>query len=213
MALTEQDKQELLNAIKAESQSVDKLETVTTLDGVVSLPAMKGSKVVNVPVSLLEKPAKDAAAEALAAVTTARDAAGYASQSATYASQAANAANAATEAANTATEATRRAIASAENVVTAHESTAVAGRNGATARFDEINAVGPGNVLGSYCYEEGGTICYSTDLKRFLYLFNTEYYLYWESAARPMALYVDSSNNIFKNKIYLLGEVMYVWSS
>ena len=61
MALSEQDKQELLNAIKAESQSCDELETVAVLDGVVSLPAMKGTKLVNVPISLLEKPAKDAA--------------------------------------------------------------------------------------------------------------------------------------------------------
>ena len=62
MALSQQDKQELLNAIKAESQSMDELTTVTSLDGIVSLPAMKGNQIVNAPISLLRKPAEDAAA-------------------------------------------------------------------------------------------------------------------------------------------------------
>lgn len=42
MALTEEEKKELVqnvvNQIKTDSQSVDELETVSTLDGVVSLP-------------------------------------------------------------------------------------------------------------------------------------------------------------------------------
>jgi hypothetical protein len=39
--MTETEKQELLNAIKAESQSVDELTVVSSLTGVNSLPAMK----------------------------------------------------------------------------------------------------------------------------------------------------------------------------
>jgi hypothetical protein len=53
--------QEVLNQIKTDSQSVDELETVTSLDSVNSLPAMQGEKVVRVPVSLLAKPAEEAA--------------------------------------------------------------------------------------------------------------------------------------------------------
>lgn len=63
--------QEVLNQIKTDSQSVDELETVTSLDSVNSLPAMQGEKVVRVPVSLLAKPAEDAAKTANAAAATA----------------------------------------------------------------------------------------------------------------------------------------------
>ena len=68
MALTEEGKKELVqnvvNQIKTESQSVDELETVDTLEGVVSLPAMRGEKVVGAPLKLLSKPAEEAAAVA-----------------------------------------------------------------------------------------------------------------------------------------------------
>ena len=66
--------QEVLNQIKTDSQSVDELETATSLDSVNSLPAMQGEKVVRVPVSLLAKPAEDAAKRANAAAATADDA-------------------------------------------------------------------------------------------------------------------------------------------
>ena len=52
MALTNAEKQELINAIKAESQSVDELPVVDSLDGINSLPAMRGEEVVSAPVSL-----------------------------------------------------------------------------------------------------------------------------------------------------------------
>ncbi len=63
--------QEVLNQIKTDSQSVDELEIATSLDSVNSLPAMQGEKVVRVPVSLLAKPAEDAAKTANAAAATA----------------------------------------------------------------------------------------------------------------------------------------------
>ena len=63
--------QEVLNQIKTDSQSVDELETATSLDSVNSLPAMQGEKVVRVPVSLLAKPAEEAAKTANAAAATA----------------------------------------------------------------------------------------------------------------------------------------------
>uniref|UniRef100_UPI003FEF3DBC hypothetical protein n=1 Tax=Alloprevotella sp. TaxID=1872471 RepID=UPI003FEF3DBC len=43
---------------------MDELETVDTLEGVVSLPAMRGEKVVGAPLKLLSKPAEEAAAVA-----------------------------------------------------------------------------------------------------------------------------------------------------
>lgn len=61
MALTDAEKQELLNEIKASSNDVSELETVDSLDGIVSLPAMKGEELVNAPVALLRKPAEEAA--------------------------------------------------------------------------------------------------------------------------------------------------------
>lgn len=67
MALTESDINQVLEAIKAESKSVESLETVGSLSGVKSLPAQKGDKLVNVPITLLSKPADDAAARAIAA--------------------------------------------------------------------------------------------------------------------------------------------------
>lgn len=73
MALTEEEKKELVqnvvNQIKTESQSVDELETVDTLEGVVSLPAMRGEKVVGAPLKLLSKPAEEAAAVAVATMS------------------------------------------------------------------------------------------------------------------------------------------------
>ena len=67
MALTESDIAQVLEAIKAESKSVESLETVGSLSGVKSLPGQKGDKLVNVPVTLLSKPADDAATRAIAA--------------------------------------------------------------------------------------------------------------------------------------------------
>lgn len=67
--------QEVLNQIKTDSQSVDELETATSLDSVNSLPAMQGEKVVRVPVSLLAKPAEDAADVASGAALTANNSA------------------------------------------------------------------------------------------------------------------------------------------
>ena len=93
MALTEAEKTELkkdiLNAIKAESRGVDELAEVTSLDNIKSLPAMRGQEVVLAPVSLLKKPAEDAAATAKAAAATANNAASAANTAAGNAASAA----------------------------------------------------------------------------------------------------------------------------
>ena len=60
--MTNAEKQEILNAIKAESQSVDELVEVSSLDNIKSLPALRGSELVSAPLTLLRKPADDAAA-------------------------------------------------------------------------------------------------------------------------------------------------------
>lgn len=74
MALTQTDKNEIIEALKAESTAIDDLTVVTTTDGVNSLPAVRGSDVVSVPMELLRKPAADAAKSAAAAATSATNA-------------------------------------------------------------------------------------------------------------------------------------------
>ena len=104
MALTESEKTELkndiLNAIKAESQSVDELVEVSSLDNIKSLPALRGSELVSAPLTLLRKPADDAAATANASATKADNAAALANKAAGMASDAAGTANQAAETAN-----------------------------------------------------------------------------------------------------------------
>lgn len=106
MALTEEEKQDLLNAIRQESTGIDELETAESLDGLTSLPAMSGDKLVRAPIALLSKPAADAAQDA-------RTAAGNADTAATAAGSAAR--NAA-EKAREADEAAKKALLAAESV-------------------------------------------------------------------------------------------------
>lgn len=91
--MTEQEKQELkqeiITQIESESQNVTELEEVSSLDRVKTLPALRGTELVSVPVSLLGKPATDAAAQALAAKTQAEAAAENANAKAREAAEAA----------------------------------------------------------------------------------------------------------------------------
>lgn len=106
MALSQADKNEMLNAIKAESQSIDELPVVASLDGITTLPAIRGTEVVSAPVSLLRKPAEDAAKSATTAALNATNATLQANAARDAASQAATAAaNAATQARDAATAA------------------------------------------------------------------------------------------------------------
>ena len=120
MSLTNAEKQELLDAIKAESQSVDELVEVTTLDNVKSLPAMRGEELVSVPVPLLRKPAEDAARSAEAAAAMAVKSAGTADTAAGNADaareRAAAAAAVAEAAAGVAGEAARKAEEAASGI-------------------------------------------------------------------------------------------------
>ena len=135
MALTDAEKQELLNEMKASSNDVSELEIVDSLDGIVSLPAMKGEELVNAPIALLRKPAEEAAKVANAAASNAEQKALQAENSSIAATNMANLAkDCATEATNAAQDATE-AKEQAKEVIETHEATALAARNGATARF------------------------------------------------------------------------------
>lgn len=56
--------QEVLDRVLQSSTGVEDLETVTSLNGVKSLPGEKDGKMVIVPLELIGKPASDAAARA-----------------------------------------------------------------------------------------------------------------------------------------------------
>ncbi len=96
MALTEEEKQEIkqsvLNDIKADSTDLGELESVTSLDGLTSLPALSGEKLVSAPIALLSQPAEDAATRATEAAAAAETAGGKAETAAGLANTAAAAA-------------------------------------------------------------------------------------------------------------------------
>lgn len=119
MALSQADKNEMLNAIKAESQSIDELPVVASLDGITTLPAIRGTDVVSAPVSLLRKPAEDAARTANAAAAAANTAAGKADTATAnveaLAKKVGDAATAANNAAKSATAATAQLQAAIES--------------------------------------------------------------------------------------------------
>ena len=208
--MTEEEKKELVqdvvNQIKTDSQSVDELETVSTLDGVVSLPAMRGETVVSAPVKLLSKPAEDAAAIAKASAAVA-DAATKAAGEATTKAEAAT--KTATDAASKATDAAKKtdaAVAKAEIVERDYESTALAARNGATARFDGI-VEGVEIVHVSYIQIDG--VYYDTVNKAFYGKAEGKYCNNWPQADLYMN---EGRTEILKDKTYVCGGVVYVWS-
>ena len=210
MALTEEEKNELVqdvvNQIKTDSQSVDELETVSTLDGVVSLPAMRGETVVNAPVKLLSKPAEDAAATAKASAAVA-DAATKAAGEATTKAEAA--AKTATDAASEATDAAQKtdaAVAKAVQVETEYKATALAARNGATARFDGL-VEGVEIVHVSYIQIDG--VYYDTVNKAFYGKVEGRYCNNWPQADLYMN---EGRTEVLKDKAYVCGGVVYVWS-
>lgn len=86
--MTSSEKQEILSAIKAESQNVADLPSVSSLTGITSLPAVKDGELVVAPVSLLGKPAEDAATIATTAASAANTAAAAADKAASAAREA-----------------------------------------------------------------------------------------------------------------------------
>lgn len=210
MALTEEEKKELVqdvvNQIKTDSQSVDELEAVSTLDGVVSLPAMRGETVVSAPLKLLSKPAEDAAVVAKASAAVADASAKKADTATATAKAAAKTANDAASKATDAAQKTNAAVAKAENVEAEYKGTALAARNGATARFDglvegvEIRLVSCPQIDGVY---------YDTVNKSFCGKNGNIYCNNWPGADMYMN---DVRTEVLKDKAYVCGGVVYVWS-
>ena len=208
--MTEEEKKELVqdvvNQIKTDSQSVDELEAVSTLDGVVSLPAMRGETVVSAPLKLLSKPAEDAAAVAKASAAVADASAKKADTAASTAESAAQTANDAASKATDAAQKTNAAVAKAESVESEYKDTALAARNGATARFDglvegvEIRLVSCPQIDGVY---------YDTVNKSFCGKNGNIYCNNWPGADMYMN---DVRTEVLKDKAYVCGGVVYVWS-
>ena len=208
MALTEEEKRELLNEIMASSEGVTELEAVENLDGINSLPALKGEQLVSAPIALLRKPAEEAAANANKAAETANAAAANANGAVlaanTAAENAIGSAMSANSAADHAGEAARRANQAAQN----YEDVAVVARNGATMRFgriikDTVSVLaGPCVELDHIAYFEPRGVFIAYDLS------NDAYLEMWNG----MEAYADDRGAPLKNKIFLCGATMYVWS-
>ena len=210
MALTEEEKKELVqdvvNQIKTDSQSVDELETVSTLDGVVSLPAMRGETVVSAPVKLLSKPAEDAAVTAKASAAVADAATKAAGEAMTKAEAAAKTATDAASKATDAAQKTDAAVAKAVQVEAEYKATALAARNGATARFDGM-VEGVEIVHMSYVQIDG--VYYDAVNKAFYGKVGGRYCNNWPQADLYMN---EGRTEVLKDKAYVCGGVVYVWS-
>ena len=208
--MTEEEKKELVqdvvNQIKTDSQSVDELEAVSTLDGVVSLPAMRGETVVSAPLKLLSKPAEDAAAVAKASAAVADASAKKADTATATAKAAAKTANDAASKATDAAQKTNAAVAKAESVEAEYKDTALAARNGATARFDGL-VEGVEGQLVSYPQIDG--VYYDTVNKAFRGKKGDGYCNNWPGADMYMN---DVRTEVLKDKAYVCGGVVYVWS-
>lgn len=208
--MTEEEKKELVqdvvNQIKTDSQSVDELEVVSTLDGVVSLPAMRGETVVSAPLKLLSKPAEDAAAVAKASAAVADASAKKADTATATAKTAAQTANDAASKATDAAQKANAAVAKAESVEAEYKDTALAARNGATARFDGL-VEGVEIRLVSYPQIDG--VYYDTVNKSFCGKNGNIYCNNWPGADMYMN---DARTEVLKDKAYVCGGVVYVWS-
>ena len=207
MAISQEDIQQVLNAIKAESQGVQELETVSSLNGVNSLPGVKGSELVNVPMTLLQKPATDAAATANAAAQAANTAAQTANAAASTATEAKNAANSAAATAN-------EAAGKAQQAATQYESTAKAALKGATARFSRIVESGAVDTVSGANVTE---VVYIKSLKVFAGVYTDgKYCNNWAGGNNGLPgadMYLDDTRSaILKDKVYICGDTLYAWS-
>ena len=195
----------MLNAIKAESQGVQELETVDSLNGVNSLPGVKGKKVVSVPMELLEKPAKDAAAKA-------ETAASYAESTAKQAESSAMVAEGAAETAHAAAEAATAAAGKANEVATSYEGTAKAALKGATARFSRIIESGTINPVSVANITE---VVYIKNAKKFAGAYDGGYCNNWmqQGGIQGADMFMDDTrSSVLKDKIYVCGDTLYAWS-
>ena len=211
MALTEEEKRELLNEIMASSEGVTELEAVENLDGINSLPALKGEQLVSAPIALLRKPAEEAAANANKAAETANAAAANANGAVLAANTAAENAKSSAMSANSAADYAGQAATRANEAARNYENTTLVALKGATARFQEY--VPYSGEVDRINIREGipetlDAIVYSEEYGKFIARGGSEYYSDWES----VSLYNDG-NVVLRDKIFLCGSKMYVWSS
>lgn len=215
--------QDVLNEIQTNSHSVDELDTATSLDGINSLPAQQGDKLVRVPVSLLGQSAADAAVAASAAAEKARKASAEADT-------ATGNANAATESANAAAEKAAKAAedaSAAASSIDSYDSRIKLAENGASARFSQFVE---GKTIRGTTKETDGVVVFDTSAKKFAYkcstveplsTFSTDtvvdptpidmffYYAEWPT----VNMYMNADRTaVLKDKAYLMGGAVYVWS-
>ena len=195
--------QDVLNQIKTDSQSVDELEQVTSLDNLTSLPAMQGEKLVTAPLSLLSKPAEDAATKAAAAAERADTAAEFANIATGRTNTAISLANAAAKAANTAASDANTAAAN----ISQYDDNIAMAKNGATARFDGFVE---GVTIEKVSQTSRDGIYYDTVNKVFCGKVGDQYYNNWLPDA---SMYItDDYSAPLKDKTYICGGALYVWS-
>ncbi len=212
--MTEEEKnsvvQEVLNEIKTDSQSVDELETATTLDGISSLPAMQGTKLVSAPLSLLSKPATDAASQASAAAVLAANMAEEANKAAEKADTATASANTAASSANAAASSANTAAA----IISSYDDRLTLAMKGASARFDgfvdgvTIELLSATVISGVY---------YDTTNKKFCAKMSgsDRYCNNWavDNNIYAADMFMNSSRSTpLKDKVFLCGASLYVWS-
>lgn len=205
MALTEEEEKELVknvvNQLKTDSQSVDELETVDTLEGVVSLPAMRGEKVVGAPLKLLSKPAEEAAA-------VARKSAAVADASAAVADASAKKADVSAKKADASAKKADAAVAT----MSGYEDRVKLAMNGASARFDGFVE---GVVVEFLSVTSIDGIYYDKTNKRFCAKKGDRYYNNWAigNDVNVASMYLDDGRKTpRKDKVYVCGTCLYVWN-
>lgn len=217
MAMTAEEKKEIkqavLDEIKSESSDITEIETVSSLDGLTGLPAMQGEKLVTAPLSLLSKPATDAATVANAAAKTANTAADTANKAADKADTATTKANTAT---SSATSAANAANAAAKNINSFDDRIKLA-MKGASARFDGfVDGVTisflsvTANITGIfYDTRNKAFLARMTDSGRVIYCNN------WaiDNNVYSADMFMDETRSTpHKDKVYMCGASLYVWS-
>ena len=215
MALTEEDKKELLNAIKAESEGIAELETVDSLDGLTSLPALKGSQLVSAPMALLRQPAEDAAQKANQAAENANTAVRNANTAAQNAVAAELRADKAAANANDAAAAANKTVEDANKVVEGYENTVLKALRGATAGFDTFAHDGE---IDDVILEEPLQIVYIRNKKVFAAVGyvrygdgSTKWFQAKDWVGADMFMN-ETRTEILKEKLYVCNGKLYQWS-
>ena len=191
----EQLVQEVLGEVKDASTGIEDLNTVSSLTGVKSLPAMKGDELVNVPISLLSKPAEDAAKKAEESAKKAEDSVAGLEEKTQAASDAADLANNAAD--------------KAEMAAALVENTTGCALKGATARF--FGFVESVSIEMQTSIQAGGIIVYVRDSGIFVYRVAGKYYINWNVEGIPSPdMYMNGDRTgILRDKLYLWSTSLY----